>query len=107
VEAERAKVIGNKVQDSKAESLEGREDERCPQPNAQGHGKLQRAAVNRITQARDAGGVGDEGHSITITGNARRPLHGRCQTVSFGNGRQLNLLEVYITHCDQRWLSTQ
>jgi hypothetical protein len=27
--------------------------------------------------------------------------------VSFGNGRQLNLLEVYVARRDRRWLSTQ
>jgi hypothetical protein len=63
-EVKRAEVIGNKVQASKAAGMERREDGRCPQPSARGYGKLQRAKVNRITQAREAGGVEGEGHQI-------------------------------------------
>jgi hypothetical protein len=57
-------MIGNEVQASEAEGLEGREDGRCPQPSAWGHGKLQRAEANHIAQAREAGGVVDEGHPM-------------------------------------------
>jgi hypothetical protein len=41
-------MIGNEVQASEAEGLEGREDGRFPQPNAQGREKLQRAKADRI-----------------------------------------------------------
>jgi hypothetical protein len=71
VEAKRAETIGNEVQASEAEGLEGREDGRCPQPNVRGHGKLQRAKANHTTQAREAGGAGDEGHPIARVLDAR------------------------------------
>jgi hypothetical protein len=63
-------MIGNKVQASEVEGLEAREDGRCPKPSARGHGKLQRAEVNRIAQAHEAGGIGDEGHPIARTVDA-------------------------------------
>jgi hypothetical protein len=49
------------------EGLEGHEDGGCPQPNVQGHGKLQHAEVNHIAQAREARHIGDERHPIAGT----------------------------------------
>jgi hypothetical protein len=71
MEAKRADTIGDKVQASKAEGLEGREDGIHPQHSAWGHRKLQRAEANHIAQAREAGGVGDEGHLIAGMVDAR------------------------------------
>jgi hypothetical protein len=97
----------NEVQASKAEGLEGHEDGRCLEPSAWGYRKLQQAKANHTAQAREAGGVEDEGHPIIGMVDARRWPHGGRQTVGFGNGRQLNLLEVYVARRDRRWPSTQ
>jgi hypothetical protein len=70
MEVKRAEMIGNEVQASEEESLEGHEGGRFPQPSAWGRGKRQRAEENCITQAREAGRVGDEGHSIAGTVDA-------------------------------------
>jgi hypothetical protein len=63
-EVKHAEMIGDKVQASKAEGLEEREDGRGPQPSVWGHEKLQQAKENHITQACEAKGVRDEGHPI-------------------------------------------
>jgi hypothetical protein len=93
-------MFGNEVQASEAEGLKAREDGRCPQPSTRGYGKLQQAEVNRIAQAYEAEGVGDEGHPITGTVDPQCPPHGWCQTVGYRNGRQLNQLKVCIVHRD-------
>jgi hypothetical protein len=41
VEAKCMEMIGNKVQASRMEGLEGSQDGRCPRPSARGYGKLQ------------------------------------------------------------------
>jgi hypothetical protein len=63
-------MIGNEVQASEAEGLEGREDGWFPQPKAWGRGKLLRAQPDRTAQACEVGGAGARGHPITKTVDA-------------------------------------
>jgi hypothetical protein len=60
-------MIGNEVQASKAEGLEGHKDRRFLQPKALGSGKLQRAKADRTVQAHEVGDAGDGGHPIART----------------------------------------
>jgi hypothetical protein len=97
-EVKRAEMIGDKVQTSEAEGLEGGENGWFPKPSAWCRWKLQRDEANHIAQACEAGRVGDGGHQITGMVDARCPPHGQRQTINSGNGRQLKLLEdVYRT----------